>query len=58
MVTKVRPAELRYYLVSAHYRSDLEYSDEALQEAAAAYRRIEGFIGRALESAPRPAGSA
>ncbi len=57
MVTKVRPAELRYYLASAHYRSDLEYSDEALQEAAAAYRRIEGFIGRALESAPRPAES-
>ncbi len=55
MVTKVRPAELRYYLASAHYRSDLDYSGEALREAVAAYRRIEGFISRALESAPPPA---
>ncbi len=31
----VRPQELRYYLGSAHYRSMLEYSEEALQEAAA-----------------------
>ena len=47
MVTKVRPVELRYYLGQAHYRSDIEYSPEALAEAAAAYRRIEGFVTRA-----------
>jgi cysteinyl-tRNA synthetase len=45
----VRPVELRYYLVAAHYRSRIDYSDEALREAAAAYRRIEGFVERALE---------
>jgi cysteinyl-tRNA synthetase len=50
MVTKVRPAELRYYLVQAHYRSDIEYSAEALAEASAAYRRIEGFVIRAGET--------
>src|SRR5690606_26268636 len=44
MFTKVRPVELRYYLVAPHYRSTIEYSEEALQEAAAAYRRIEGFV--------------
>lgn len=42
----VRPVELRYYLSSAHYRSMLEYSEEALQEAAAGYRRIEDFLDR------------
>jgi cysteinyl-tRNA synthetase len=45
----IRPVELRYYLVTAHYRSRIDYSDEALREAAAGYRRIEGFVERALE---------
>jgi cysteinyl-tRNA synthetase len=45
----VRPVELRYYLVSAHYRSQLDYSDDALREAAVAYRRIESFVQRAAE---------
>ncbi|MDF5751703.1 cysteine--tRNA ligase [Spongiactinospora sp. TRM90649] len=49
MLKKVRPVELRYYLVAPHYRSRIDYSDEALQEAAAAYRRIEGFVTRAAE---------
>jgi len=51
MVTEVRPVELRYYLGQAHYRSGIEYSPEALAEAAAAYRRIEGFVVRASEAA-------
>jgi len=50
MVTKVRPAELRYYLGQAHYRSDIDYSPTALAEAAAAYRRLEGFVVRAAEA--------
>jgi cysteinyl-tRNA synthetase len=45
----VRPVELRYYLVAAHYRSHIEYSDEALAEAATAYRRLEGYVERATE---------
>jgi len=49
MVTQVRPVELRYYLGQAHYRSAMEYSPEALAEAVAAYRRIEGFVVRAAE---------
>jgi cysteinyl-tRNA synthetase len=58
MVTQVRPVELRYYLGQAHYRSGLEYSPDALAEAVAAYRRIEGFVTRAAElagsTAPQP----
>ncbi len=49
MLNQVRPAELRYYLAQAHYRSPLEFSPDALSEAAAAYRRIEGFVTRAVE---------
>ncbi|WP_341717898.1 cysteine--tRNA ligase [Micromonospora sp. FIMYZ51] len=45
----VRPVELRYYYVAAHYRSRIDYSEEALREAAVAYRRIEGFVQRAVE---------
>ena len=46
MLELVRPVELRYYLGSAHYRSVLEYSEAALTEAAAGYRRIEDFLAR------------
>ncbi|MEV0622591.1 cysteine--tRNA ligase [Nonomuraea sp. NPDC050404] len=49
MVQKVRPVELRYYLAAPHYRSSIDYSEEALLEAAAAYQRIEGFVTRAAE---------
>ena len=47
VVKRVRPVELRYYLVASHYRSVVEFSDEALHEAAAAYQRIENFVLRA-----------
>ncbi len=46
----VRPVELRYYLGHAHYRSVLEFSEDSLAEAAAAYRRVEGFVQRASEA--------
>ena len=49
VLQRVRPAELRYYLVQAHYRSLLEFSEDALDEAAAAYQRIERFVVRASE---------
>jgi cysteinyl-tRNA synthetase len=49
MLNKVRAPELRYYLGQAHYRSTLEFSDDALAEAAAAYRRLEGFVTRAAQ---------
>jgi cysteinyl-tRNA synthetase len=45
----VRPVELRYYLGAPHYRSRIDYSDDALREAAVTYRRIEGFVRRAAE---------
>jgi cysteinyl-tRNA synthetase len=47
VIRHVRPIELRYYLVQSHYRSNVEFSYEALEEAATAFRRIEGFLSRA-----------
>ncbi|MDP9092470.1 MAG: cysteine--tRNA ligase [Actinomycetota bacterium] len=44
-----RPVEVRYYLGAAHYRSNVEFSPEALDESAAAYRRIENFVQRSAE---------
>jgi len=44
---RVRPIELRWYLASAHYRSNLEFSDSALQESAVAFQRIKNFVERA-----------
>ena len=57
LLKSVRGIELRWYLGSAHYRSMLEFSREALAESATAFRRIEGFLNRATEilgSAPIP----
>jgi len=49
LLRRVRGVELRYYLVAPHYRSSIEFSDSALQEAVAAYRRIESFVHRVRE---------
>ena len=49
LLKSVRGIELRWYLGSAHYRSMLEFSHDALAESATAFRRIEGFLNRATE---------
>ncbi|MFL6107925.1 MAG: cysteine--tRNA ligase [Marmoricola sp.] len=51
VLKRVRGIELRYYMVAAHYRSHVEFSFEALEEAAVAFRRIESFLERAGDSA-------
>jgi cysteinyl-tRNA synthetase len=52
VLKRVRGIELRYYLVAAHYRSHVEFSFEALDEAAAGFQRIENFLDRAGAGAP------
>ena len=49
ILKKVRGIELRWYLGSAHYRSMLEFSFEALEESSVNFRRIEGFLQRVKE---------
>jgi cysteinyl-tRNA synthetase len=46
VLERVRGIELRFYMVAAHYRSHVEFSYEALEEAATAFRRIEHFLER------------
>ncbi|MFZ5846464.1 MAG: cysteine--tRNA ligase, partial [Actinomycetota bacterium] len=58
VLERVRPIELRFYMVAAHYRSHVEFSFEALEEAAAGFGRIEHFLTRAAEvlgGVPEPA---
>ncbi|CUR61262.1 Cysteinyl-tRNA synthetase 1 [metagenome] len=47
VLERVRGIELRYYMVAAHYRSHVEFSFQALDEAARAFQRIEDFLDRA-----------
>jgi cysteinyl-tRNA synthetase len=57
LLKTTRGIELRWYLGSAHYRSMLEFSHEALAESAIAFRRIESFLQRSVEiigSTPTP----
>ena len=53
VLKRVRGIELRFYMVSAHYRSHVEFSFEALDEAAQGFRRIEGFLERAADTTGR-----
>lgn len=41
------PADVRYWLGSAHYRSTIDYTPTSLDEAKAARERITSFIARA-----------
>ena len=41
------PEIVRFYLMSTHYRSPIEFSTERLQEAAVAYARLRGPLERA-----------
>ena len=52
VLERVRGIELRYYIVAAHYRSHVEFSFEALDEAAQGFRRIENFLDRAGAGEP------
>ena len=51
VLERVRGIDLRFYMLSAHYRSHVEFSFEALDDAAAGFRRIEGFLERAEAAA-------
>jgi len=51
------PEVVRYYLLSTHYRSPIEFSEERLAEAGVAYQRLRGPLERAeVWSSGEPAG--
>ncbi len=47
LLAAASPEAVRYYLLTAHYRSVLDYQPGALQESATAFERVIGFITRA-----------
>src|SRR4029077_5438862 len=55
------PEVTRFYLLSTHYRSPIEFSTERLGEAAVAYARLLGPLERvntwALADGPAPGGA-
>ena len=58
VLEKVRPQVLRYALGAAHYRSQLEWSPQAVADAEAAYGRIETFVRNAGEAVGETGGAA
>jgi cysteinyl-tRNA synthetase len=52
LLERYRGVVLRYVLMSAHYRSPLEFSTEALADAAAAYERLSTFAVNAARALP------
>ena len=57
LLAEARPVVVRYYLASAHYRSNMDYHPGALTEAEAAFSRIEGFLDRAAKALEGHAGA-
>jgi len=47
IVAKVDPEVVRFYLLSTHYRSPIDFSQERLDEAAVAYERLRAPLVRA-----------
>ncbi len=49
VLQRTRAIDLRFYIVAAHYRSHVEFSFDALDEAAVGFQRIEHFLTRTAE---------
>jgi cysteinyl-tRNA synthetase len=52
LLRRYRGVVLRYALLGAHYRSPLEFSNEALDDAAASYQRLATFAVNAARALP------
>lgn len=49
VLQQVRPVVVRYAMTTVQYRSMLEWTDDTLREAEAAWDRLAGFVERATE---------
>lgn len=58
LIAAHRAIDLRYYLGSVHYRSQLKLDNDALAASALAVRRIENFLWRASGTSSRTPRSA
>ena len=50
ILEKYRPDEVRFYLISTHFRSQAEYSEQRLEEAKAAFGRLREGLRRLREA--------
>ncbi|WP_308636597.1 cysteine--tRNA ligase [Paenibacillus silvisoli] len=44
ILTRIKPAVIRYFMLSAHYRSPLNFSDETIEQAANSVERIANSV--------------
>ncbi len=58
VLERVHPEALRLFLLSHHYRSPLDYSEGAVEDAAAALDRLYALLGRLDEALSGPAAPA
>jgi cysteinyl-tRNA synthetase len=54
LFARVPPEAVRFFLLSAHFRSQLEYGDERIAEAAAAHGRLVRVVRRLLAALADP----
>ena len=54
---KYKTQEIRFYLLNTHYRGPLNYSEDALNEAASSLKRIQNAYTELKEYAPTATGS-
>ncbi len=54
LFARVPPEAVRFFLLSAHFRSQLEYGDDRLDEAAAAHGRLVRVVRRLLAALADP----
>ncbi len=54
ILAKYRPAEVRLFLLTQHYRSPIDFSDQLLEEARTALERIEDCLLRAKTCKSEP----
>jgi cysteinyl-tRNA synthetase len=52
------PGTLRLFYLRVHYRSPIEFSEARLEEAAAAFERLTGFVRNTEQFAPEPSAAA
>lgn len=50
ILKRFRPQIVRYFMISAHYRSPLDFSDESLAESGKAFERIENCFDNIREN--------
>lgn len=56
VLARYRPEEIRYFILTSHYRSPLNYGDEQLDNARAALTRFYTALRGLPQAEPRPSG--